>query len=241
MERFELRFAVFLGDGDARDLFQDGNGGAAAHAVGFYGDGSFGNRAARGSVERQGVAAERAVVRRPTEPAGKAGRHVICVGCLERETDRRAGQGKRVRGIEEQTVRRFRLGLFAHEENEVGARAHRAICGGVGCSTLVVARVLHAHHRRAAAVQVERRIAAEFGHFFSQIVEINTGRITGLVGGVDDERAVGFPADGGSGALLVFRVEREAGQCLAVFYQHIAAAAGVGNALPHIVAERGEG
>ena len=241
MEGLDFRLAVFLGDGDARDLFQDGNGGAAAHAVGFYGDGSFGNRAARSSVERQGVAAERAVVRRPTEPAGKAGRHVICVGCLERETDRRAGQGERVRGIEEQTVRRFRLGLFAHEEDEVGARAHRAISGGVGCSTLVVARVLHAHHRRAAAVQVEGSITAELCHLVGQIVEIDTGRITGLVGGVDDERAVGFPADGSSGALLVFRVEREAGQRLAVFYEKIAAAAGVGNTLPHIVAERGEG
>ena len=37
------------------------------------------------------------------------------------------------------------------------------------------------------------------------------------------------------------RAEREAGQRLAVFYEKIAAAAGVGNTLPHIVAERGEG
>ena len=146
-----------------------------------------------------------------------------------------------MRGVEEQTVCLLHFGLFAHEEDEIGARAHRAVGGGVGCSTLVVARVLHAYHRRAAAVQVEGSITAELCHLVGQIVEIDTGRITGLVGGVDDERAVGFPADGGSGALLVFRVEREAGQRLAVFYQHIAAATGVGNTLPHIVAERGDG
>ena len=133
------------------------------------------------------------------------------------------------------------LRLFTHEENEVGARAHRPVRGGVCRGAFVIARILHADHRRAAAVQIERRLAAERFHHVCKIVKVHAGGVGRLVCRINDDGAIRLDANGGSGALLVPGVEREVFQRTFVFHQQVSAAAGIGNILPLVRAANRNG
>ena len=123
------------------------------------------------------------------------------------------------------------------QENKVGAAAQLSIRGFIDGGHGSAARILGHIGGGAAAVQVQRRDAAQLHHALGQLRQSDTGGIAalGTIHSVEDQSAVCLNAHSGTGRPLVGGVEHKAGHGLSILNQGLVAAQGIDHIRPSTV------
>ena len=156
----------------------------------------------------------------------QGGGGVAAVGGLDGHSQTASGQNHAVPGVQMQ-IDGLSGGLgVLDQENKVGAAAQLSIRGFIDGGHGSAARILGHIGGGAAAVQVQRRDAAQFHHALGQLRQGDAGGIAalGTVHGVEDQSAVCLNAHSGTGRPLIGGVEHKAGHSLSILNQGLVAA-----------------